>query len=112
MSMQETHQFGMVALTAATGLEVALDVRYRYRVMHTGRDAADNNDAQSALSAWMAPDGVTPIADRAVNDNQYELGDATEVTIGPGIGTLNVVSTSGADAVLLLVRLGTSTTSY
>jgi hypothetical protein len=112
MAMAKEDLFGMVALTADTLVEVDLDVRYRYRVLHTGRDASNTDDANSAKSAWMAPKGTTPIADRAVNDNQYELEDGQEVTIGPGIGTLNLKSTTGADAVLLFIRIGTPTNSY
>ncbi len=112
MTMAREDLFGMASLTAATLLTVALDVRYRYRIIHTGRDASDTDDANSAKSAWISPLGTTPVADRAVNDNQYELEDSQEVTIGPGIGTLNIKSTSDADAVLLFVRIGSPTTSY
>ena len=110
--MTSNHLFGMASVTAATLLEVTLDVRYKYRVIHTGRDASDTDDVNSAKSAWIAPTGTTPVADRAVNDNQYELADGQEVTVGPGIGTLNIKSTSDADAVLLFVRIGTPTNSY
>ena len=112
MAMAKEDLFGMVALTATTMIETELDVRYRYRIIHTGRDASDNDDANSAISAWIAPTGTTPVADRAVNDNQYELEDGQEVTVGPGIGTLNIISAANADAVLLLVRIGTPTVSF
>jgi hypothetical protein len=111
MAMASTDLFGMVALTGATAVTVALDVRYRYLITHLGRDAGGNDDANSAKSAWIGPTS-TITCDQAVNDNQYELADGANVTVGPGIGTLYLKSTADADAVLTLVRIGTPTSSY
>jgi len=104
--------FGMVAVNAATEVELSLDVRYQYKIIHTGDDAAGNDDAQSALSAWLSTLSGTITANKTVEDEKYELTDGAEETIGPGISTLYIVSTTGADAILKVVRIGQPTTSY
>jgi hypothetical protein len=112
MAFAKEDIFGMVALNATTEVSVLLDNRYRYKVIHTGADAAGNDDAQSALSAWLSTLSSTITADKSVEDEKYELVDGTNETVGPGISTLYLVSTTGADAVLKLVRIGTPTNSY
>ena len=104
-------KFGMIALTADTEVSLSLDVRYQYKIIHTGDDAAGDDDAQSALSAWLSTlSGIT--ADKSVEDEKYELLTDTEETFGPGISKLYIVSTTGADAVLKAVRIGTPVNSY
>jgi hypothetical protein len=104
--------FGMVALTAATEVALSLDPRYQYKLIHTGADASGNDDTQSALSAWLSTLSATITANKTVEDEKFELTDGASETIGPGISTLYIVSTTGADAVLKIVRIGTPTNSY
>lgn len=105
-------KFGMVALNADTEVSVSLDPRYQYKFIHTGDDAGGTDDAQSALSAWLSTVSATITADKTVEDEKFELLTDDEVTVGPGISTLYIVSTTGADAVLKFVRIGTPTNSY
>ena len=104
--------FGMIALSADTEVELSLDVRYQYKLIHTGADASGNDDAQSALSAWLSTLSGTITADKTVEDEKFELTDGASETFGPGINKLYIVSTTGADAVLKVVRVGTPTNSY
>ena len=104
--------FGMIALSAATEVSLTLDPRYQYKIIHTGDDASGNDDAQSALSAWLSTLESTITANKTVEDEKYELLTDTDETIGPGISKLYIVSTTGADAVLKFVRIGTPTNSY
>jgi hypothetical protein len=104
--------FGMFALTAGTEIALPLDVRYRYKITHTGDDASGNDDANSAKSAWLSTLSATITADGSVEDEKYELLTDTSETFGPGIGTLYVKSTSNADGVIKLFRIGTPTNSY
>ena len=112
MAYAKEDVFGMFSLTADTEITVPLDVRYRYKITHTGDDAGGNDDAQSALSAWLSTLSGTITADGTVEDEKYELLTDTSETFGPGIGNLYVVSTTGADAVIKLFRIGTPTNSY
>jgi hypothetical protein len=105
-------KFGMVALNATTEVELALDVRYQYKLIHTGDDVSGNDDAASALSAWISTLSGTITADGSVEDEKYELLTDTSETFGPGISILYIVSTATADAVLKVVRIGSPTTSY
>ena len=101
----------MLALTAATEIELTLDVRYSYRVTHLGTDVSGNDDANSAKSAWLSTvTGRT--GDRSAEDEKYEIVDGTSENIGPGISTLYVVSSANADGVIQFARLGTPTISY
>jgi hypothetical protein len=112
MAFAKEDVFGMFALTAATEITLTLDVRYAYKITHTGDDAAGNDDAQSALSAWLSTLSGTITCDNSVEDEKYELVTDTSETFGPGIGKLYVKSTVGADAVIKLFRIGTPTVSY
>ena len=47
---------------------------------------------------------ATITADNTVEDNKLWIADAGNVTIGPGISKLYVVSTTGADAAIQIVR--------
>ena len=105
-------KFGMIALSGATEVSLSLDTRYQHNIIHTGMDASGNDDAQSALSAWLSTLSATITADKSVEDEKYELLDGASETFGPGISKLYIVSTTGADAVLKIVRIGTPTTSY
>jgi hypothetical protein len=104
--------FGMVALNAVTQVTVNLDPRYQYKLIHTGADASGNDDASSALSAWLSTRSAVITANKATEDEKFELLDGTSETFGPGISTLYLVSTANADAVLKIVRVGTSVNSY
>ncbi len=112
MAFETEDVFVMFSLTAATEITLPLDVRYRYKITHTGLDAGANDDANSAKSAWLSTLESTITADGTVEDEKYELVDSTNETFGPGIGSLYVVSTSSADAVIKLFRIGTPTNSY
>jgi hypothetical protein len=112
MSFAKEDVFGMFALTAATEITLPLDVRYAYKLTHTGKDAAGNDDAQSALSAWLSTLSGTITCDNSIEDEKYELTDGGSETFGPGIGNLYVKSTTGADGVIKLFRIGTPTNSY
>jgi hypothetical protein len=105
-------KFGMVALNAATEVSLSLDPRYQYKLIHTGADVDGTDDANSAKSAWLSTLSATITANKTVEDEKFELTDGASETVGPGISTLYLVSTSGADAVLKIVRIGTPTNSY
>lgn len=105
-------KFGMVALNAATEVTLSLDARYRYKLIHTGDDVSGNDDTQSALSAWISTLSATITCDGSVEDEKFELKTDTDETFGPGISTLYLKSTTGADAVIQIVRVGTPTVSY
>lgn len=112
MAMATEDLFGMVALNGATEVEVVLDVRYMYDFSHTGKDASGNDDANSALSAWLSMSSGEITADSSVEDDKYELADGGIIFIGPGISKLYLVSSANADGVLQIIRLGTPTNSY
>ena len=117
MAFAKEDVFGMVSLTAATEITLPLDVRYAYKITHTGADAAGNDDGAGdglleEASAWLSTLESTITADGTVEDEKYELTDGTSETFGPGIGALYVVSVNGADAVIKLFRIGTPTSSY
>lgn len=105
-------KFGMIALTADTEVTLNLDPRYQYKIIHTGADASGTDDAQSALSAWLSTLSATIAANKTVQDEKFELTDGASETFGPGISKLYLVSTTGADAVLKIVRIGTPSLSY
>ena len=112
MAFAKEDVFGMFSLTSTTEITVPLDVRYRYKITHTGDDAAGNDDANSALSAWLSTLSATITCDGTVEDEKYELLTDTSETFGPGIGNLYVKSTATADAVIKLFRIGTPSHSY
>lgn len=112
MAFDPVDKFGMVALTAGTEVLVLLDARYQYKLIHTGADASGNDDAASALSAWLSTLTAVITANKSVEDEKFELTDGASETIGPGISKLYLVSVATADAVLKIVRIGTPTNSY
>ncbi len=111
-SPTDDDKFGMVALASTTEVELALDPRYRYKLIHTGAGADGTNDANSALSAWLSTLEATITCDKTVEDEKYELTDGASETFGPGISKLYLKSTATADAVIKIVRIGTPTNSY
>ena len=112
MAFAKEDKFGMIALNGGTEVSLALDVRYQYKIIHTGAGADGTDDADSALSAWLSTLSATITADKTVEDEKFELTDGATEYVGPGITTLYIVSTAGADAVLKVVRLGSPTISY
>ena len=108
---------GMVALNADTEVQLVLDHRYQYKIIHTGADASGNDDGAGdglleEAPAWLSTSSGAITADGTVEDEKFELGDGADETFGPGISLLYIVSVSGADAVLKVVRIGTPTNSY
>jgi len=112
MAFAKEDKLGMIALSAATEVSLALDPRYQYTIYHTGDDVSGTDDANSASSAWLSTLSATITADKSIEDEKYELVTDSDVTIGPGISTLYIVSVASADAVLQVVRIGTPTNSY
>jgi len=104
MAWDKLDAFGLFSLTAATEITLELNPRYSYKITHLGVDSAGNDDAQSALSAWLSTVSGTITADNTVEDNKLWIADAGNETIGPGISKLYVVSTTGADAAIQIVR--------
>ena len=104
MAWDRLDAFGLFSLTGATEIELELNPRYSYKFTHLGDDSAGNDDAQSALSAWLSTVSGTITADKTVEDNKLWIADEGTVTIGPGISTLYVVSTTGADAAIQIIR--------
>jgi len=104
--------FGMIALNSTSEVTLNLDPRYQYKLIHTGADASGTDDANSALSAWLSENSATITCDKSVEDEKCELTDGANETFGPGISKLYLKSTTGADAVLKIVRVGTPTSSY
>ena len=105
-------KIGCLALEGTAELELNLDPRYQYRIIHTGDDAGIYDDEDSAKSAWISTLSGTITADTTVEDEKYELKTDTGETFGPGISKLYIVSSDGADGVLRIVRIGTPTNSY
>jgi hypothetical protein len=101
-----TTAFGIVALSADTEVEVTLDRYHGYKIIHLGVDVSGNDDADSAKAAYLATASGDIAADWAADAGKYVLLDGGTVEIGPGIPTLYLISTSGADAALQFVRLG------
>lgn len=109
MAFAKTDPFGMVALNGGTEVPVLLDVRYQYRLTHTG--AAVGGGADTA-SAWLSTVSGTIACTKAVEDKKHELLSGTNELFGPGIAELYLKSTTGAAAVVTIVRIGTPTNSY
>jgi len=112
MAFDSKDKFGMLSLTGATEIELTLDKRYAYKFVHTGDDVSGNDDANSALSAWLSTLSGTITADKTVEDEKYELLTDTNETIGPGIEKLYIVSTANADAVIHIIRKMPCTNSW
>ena len=112
MAFAKEDKLGMVALIGGAEVSLSLDVRYQYEVTHLGKDASGNDDANSALSAWVSTRANTTMADSSVQDQKFELPDSASECFGPGIENLYFVSAANADAVLGVVRVGTPTNSY
>lgn len=104
MAWSKLDAFGLFSLSGATQITLELDSRYSYKFIHTGDDSSGNDDAQSALSAWLSTASGTITANNTVEDEKLWIATDTEQTIGPGISKLYVVSTTGADAAIQIVR--------
>ena len=104
MAWSKLDAFGLFSLTADTEIELELNPRYSYKLTHLGVDTGGNDDAQSALSAWLSTASATITADNTVEDEKLWIADGGNETIGPGIDKLYVVSTAGADAAIQIVR--------
>ena len=104
MAWATLDKFGMFSLTATTEIPLVLNPRYAYKFIHTGVDSAGNDDAASAISAWLSTLSGTITADGTVEDEKLEIADGLNETIGPGISTLYVVSAATADAAIRIVR--------
>jgi hypothetical protein len=106
MAWSKNDAFGLFSLTATTQITLELNPRYSYKFIHTGKDSAGNDDANSALSAWLSTVSATITADNTVEDKKMWIADGTNETIGPGISKLYVVSTANADAAIQIIRQG------
>jgi len=105
MAWNKKDAFGYVALAAATEVSVELNPRYSYKFVHTGVDAAGNDDANSAKTAWLSTSSGAITADLVWDeDEKLWILDAGNVTLGPGISKLYLVSTSDADGVVQIIR--------
>jgi len=104
MAWSKLDAFGMFSLTGATEITLELRPDYAYTFIHTGDDSAGNDDAQSALSAWFSTVSGTITADNTVEDKKTWIADGGTITIGPGVEKLYVVSTTGADAAIQIIR--------
>ena len=104
MAWDRLDAFGLFSLTAATEIMLQLNPRFAYKLTHLGVDSGGDVDAQSALSAWLSTVSATITADNTVEDEKLWIADGGNVTIGPGINTLYVVSEAGADAAIQIVR--------
>ena len=106
MAWSKLDAFGLVSLTGATEIVLELLPKYSYKLTHTGKDSAGNDDANSAKSVWLSTTSATITADNTVEDEKLWIADGGNDTIGPGISTLYVVSTADADAAIQIVRQG------
>jgi hypothetical protein len=107
MAWSKLDAFGYVALAGATEVSVALDKRYSYKIIHTGDDVAGVDDANSAKTAWLSTSSGAITADLVFDeDEKMWLLTDTNVTLGPGIEKLYLVSTSDADAAIQIIRQG------
>lgn len=104
MAWSKHDAFGLFSLTGATEITLELNPRFSYKLIHTGKDSAGNDDANSALSAWLSTVSGTITADNTVEDKKLFIADGGNETIGPGIDKLYVVSTTNADAAIQIVR--------
>jgi hypothetical protein len=104
MAWSKLDPFGLFSLTAATEITIELQPMYSYTLTHTGKDSAGNDDAQSALSAWLSTASGTITANNTVEDKKAWVADGGTITIGPGIEKLYVISTVGADAAIQIIR--------
>ena len=104
-----TKYFGTVALNGATEVTVTLDEKYAYMVRHTGLDASGNNDANSAITAYLSYESGLAGVNLSEEDDKYPLLDGDLVAIGPGISTLYIDSTAGADGILAFSRINEMT---
>ena len=104
MAWSKLDAFGLFSLNGATQIILELDPRFSYKLIHTGDDSAGNDDANSALSAWLTTSTAAIAADNTVQDKKMWLANETNETIGPGISKLYVVSTVGADAAIQIIR--------
>jgi len=107
-----TKYFGTVALNGTNEVTVTLDEQYSYEVYHTGTDAAGNGDASSQITAYMSYASGLAAVSMAEEDDKYPLLYGKYVTIGPGISTLYIDSTTGADGILAFSRIGELTRNW
>ena len=106
-----TKNFGTVALNGSSEVTVTLDEQFCYHVRHTGVDASGNDDANSALTAYLSyASGVT--VDMSEEDDKYPLMDGEYVVIGPGIATLYIDAAANSDGILAFSRIGEMTRSW
>lgn len=107
MAWNRLDAFGYVALDATTEVSVELNPRYAYKLVHTGVDAAGNDDANSALTAWISTSSGAITADTVWDeDEKLWILDAGNQTLGPGINKLYLISTANADGVIQIIRQG------
>jgi hypothetical protein len=104
MAWSKQDAFGLFSLTGATEITLELNPRYSYKFTHTGADSGGVDDANSQKSAWLSTTSATITADNTVEDDKVWIANDGNVTIGPGISKLYVVSTTGADAAIQIVR--------
>jgi len=105
MAWSKHDAFGYIALAAATEVSVELLARYQYKLVHTEVDAAGNDDAQSALSAYISTSSGAITADSVYDeDEKMWIDNAANETIGPGIDKLYLIGATGADAVIQIIR--------
>ena len=104
MAWDKLDKFGLFSLTAATEITLELNPRYSYKFTHVGADSAGADDANSQKSAWLSTTSSTITADNTVEDDKLWIANDDNVTIGPGISKLYVVSTADADAAIQILR--------
>jgi hypothetical protein len=104
MSWNKNDKFGLFSLAGTTEIELELDPRYSYNLIQLGVDSAGNDDAQSALSAFLSTLSGTITADNTVEDEKLWIADGGNETIGPGVNKLYVKSTTDADSAIQIVR--------
>lgn len=105
MAWDKQDAFGYVALTATTEVSVELNPRYAYKLIHTGVDISGNDDANSAIAAYLSTSTGSITADAVYDeDEKMWILDGANETIGPGIKMLYLISTAGADGVIQIIR--------
>ena len=113
MAWNKLDAFGYVSLAGATEVSAELLPEYSYKIVHTGDDAAGNDDANSEKTAWISTSSAAITCDLVFDeDEKMWLLTDTNVTLGPGIEKLYFKSTSGADAAIQIIRQMPCTTSW
>lgn len=107
MAWNRLDAFGYVALAGATEVSVELNPRFAYKLVHTEVDAAGNDDANSAKTAYISTSTGAITADSVYDeDEKMWIDNAGNETIGPGINKLYLVGAADADAVIQIIRQG------